>query len=405
MVMKAKMPAALEWLYSVQQFGVKPGLENTRKLLRELQLPWERQRFFHVAGTNGKGSTCAFLESVLRAGGERTGLFTSPHLVQFGERIRCQGKMIPVDELCRGIESLRLVVSGWDPHPTFFELALMLGLDWFERSGVESVVLETGMGGRLDATNVLRPVVSVITPIGMDHQQWLGGTLAEIAGEKAGIIKAGVPAVSAPQEPEAAAVLVAAAERVGTVLEFVREPWRGVLPLPGEHQAWNAALAVAALRAAGVRLTDEAVREGLAATEWPARFQKLEGGRVIVDGAHNAHGLAALVAAWQREYGDEKAALVYGAVAPRDVRETTALLAPLAGSWECVAPDSPRAMAAGEVVAVIPAGAPVREHGSLGGALAAARSTGRRVLICGSLYLCGEALALLQGGVFESSGQ
>ena len=356
--MKAKMPAALEWLYSVQQFGMKPGLENTKKLLRELQLPWERQRFFHVAGTNGKGSTCAFMESVLRAGGERTGLFTSPHLVQFGERIRCSGQMIPVDELCRGIESLRLLVSGWDPHPTFFELALMLGLDWFERSGVESVVLETGMGGRLDATNALRPVVSVITPIGMDHQQWLGGTLAEIAGEKAGIIKPGVPVVSAPQEPEAAAVLVAAAERAGTVLEFVSEPWDGPLPLPGEHQAWNAALAV-----------------------------------------------AALVAAWQREYGGEKAALIYGAVAPRDVRETTALLAPLAGSWECVAPDSPRAMAAGEVAAEIPAGVPVREHKSLAGALAAARSTGRRVLICGSLYLCGEALALLQGGVFESSGQ
>jgi dihydrofolate synthase/folylpolyglutamate synthase len=175
--------------------------------------------------------------------------------------------------------------------------------------------------------------------------------------------------------------------------------------LPGEHQAWNAALALAALRAAGVRLTDEAVRAGLSATEWPARFQKLGGGRIVVDGAHNAHGVAALLSAWRREYGDERAAVVYGAVAPRDVREIVELLAPVAASWDCAEPDSPRAIPVTEVAAVIPGGVPVREHESLAAALAAARESGSRVLVCGSLYLCGEVLALLQGGVFESSAQ
>ncbi|RYD29424.1 MAG: bifunctional folylpolyglutamate synthase/dihydrofolate synthase, partial [Verrucomicrobiaceae bacterium] len=133
---------ALTWLYSVQQFGIKPGLDNTRRLLRALQLPGTGQRFLHVAGTNGKGSTCAFMESILRAGGERTALFTSPHLIRFSERMTVGGKQIPADEIAQGITCLRSVVSGWDPHPTFFELTLALALDWFDRTGAETVVLE-----------------------------------------------------------------------------------------------------------------------------------------------------------------------------------------------------------------------------------------------------------------------
>src|SRR5687768_14582005 len=273
-----------EWLCSVQHLGMKPGLENTRRLLKELQLPGSRQKFLHVAGTNGKGSTCAFMESILRRAGERTGLFTSPHLVSFCERMRCGGKMIEPDEVERGIDALRPVVAGWVPHPAFFELTLLLALDWLDRRGAEIIVLETGMGGRLDATNALTPVVSVITPIDMDHQQWLGSTLAEIATEKAGIIKTGVPVVSAPQKPEAGRVLQAAAEKAGTTLTIIKEPWPGPLPLPGEHQRWNAALAVGALEAGGFRLPANTVAEGLARTEWPGRFQQLPGGRIIIDG-------------------------------------------------------------------------------------------------------------------------
>jgi dihydrofolate synthase/folylpolyglutamate synthase len=292
--------SALTWLYSVQQFGIKPGLANTRRLLRELALPGARQKFLHVAGTNGKGSTCAFIESILRTAGERTGLFTSPHLVSFCERMRCGGRMIELEEAEQGIEALRAVVSGWDPHPTFFELTMALALDWMDRSGAEVVVLETGMGGRLDATNALTPLVSVITPIAMDHQQWLGNSIAEIAAEKAGIIKPGIPVVSAPQHPAAAEVIRAAAEYSGSALTVVEEPWPGPLPLAGEHQRWNAAVAVAAVREAGFRLPHEILVRGLAATAWPGRFQMLPGRRVVLDGSHNPHGTEATVATWKQ---------------------------------------------------------------------------------------------------------
>lgn len=403
--MAPPLPPALAWLYSVQQFGMKPGLDNTRRLLKELQLPWNRQRFFHVAGTNGKGSTCAFLESILRFSGERTGLFTSPHLVSFSERIRTNGQLIPTDDLTRSIEALRPVVASWDPHPTFFELSLMLALDWFERSGAESIVLETGMGGRLDATNALTPVVSLITPIGMDHQQWLGNSLAAIASEKAGIIKPGIPVFSAPQAPEAADVITQAAARNNAPLTFISQPYQGPLPLPGSHQAWNAALAIAAARSTGLHVSDDLIARALTATSWPARFQQLENGRLIIDGAHNPHGAAATTAAWQSLFGTEPAAIVFGAVAPRETAEVLAALAPIAAAFFCVAPDSPRAIPAPESAAAAPTHIPASSHPSLPDALAAARASSRRILVCGSLYLCGETLSLLNGTPFEPSSQ
>ncbi|MES2709366.1 MAG: folylpolyglutamate synthase/dihydrofolate synthase family protein [Verrucomicrobiota bacterium] len=403
---------ALAWLYSVQQFGIKPGLDNTRRLLRALQLPGTGQRFLHVAGTNGKGSTCAFMESVLRAGGERTALFTSPHLIRFSERMTVGGKRIPEDEAAQGITCLRDVVSGWDPHPTFFELTLALALDWFDRSGAETVVLETGMGGRLDATNAIKPLVSVITPIALDHQQWLGTTLAEIAGEKAGIIKPGVPAVSAPQPPEAATVLQAAADKAGTSLIFITEPFTDFpLPLPGEHQQWNAALALAALAAAGLPPWPDAVRQGLAGTQWPGRFQILGNGHLILDGGHNPHGIAQLVHTWKARFASERAHLVFGAVSEKDSRQSLRLLAEIAAEATFVTVNSPRAVPAAELAAAWTETAP--QIPGRTGILAEILqnppqdlTAGRRLLICGSLYLCGEVLAHFEGRqAFESSAQ
>lgn len=399
------MSPALTWLYSVQQFGIKPGLDNTRRLLRELGLPGTRQRFLHVAGTNGKGSTCAFMECMLRAAGERTGLFTSPHLVSFGERVRCGGRMIPAEEAEAGIAALRAVVSGWDPHPTFFELTMVLALDWMDRAGAETIVIETGMGGRLDATNALTPLVSVITPIAMDHQQWLGATIAEIAAEKAGIIKAGVPVVSAPQHPDAEAVIRAAAERAGSALTIIDEPWEGPLPLEGGHQRWNAALAVAAVRAAGFRLTGEAMARGLEATEWPGRFQMLEGGRLIIEGAHNPHGTAAAVATWREKFGDERATVIFGAVAAKDYAAALDMLAAVAARFFFVTLPSPRAVPSEKLAAAAPAGVEGRVFPSLTEAMAAAETLPERRLVCGSLYLCGEVLALKGGAAFEVSAQ
>ncbi|MDB6136637.1 MAG: hypothetical protein JWM59_4880 [Verrucomicrobiales bacterium] len=403
---------ALTWLYSMQQFGIKPGLDNTRRLLRALQLPGTGQRFLHVAGTNGKGSTCAFMESILRAGGERTALFTSPHLIRFSERMTVGGKQIPADEIAQGITCLRSVVSGWDPHPTFFELALALALDWFDRTGAETVVLETGMGGRLDATNAIQPLVSVITPIALDHQQWLGNTLTEIAGEKAGIIKPGVPAASAPQAPEAAAVLQAAADKAGTSLTFVTEPFTDFpLPLPGEHQQWNAALALAALKAAGLLPQNpEAVRHGLAGTQWPGRFQSLAGGSIILDGGHNPHGIAELVRTWKARFGGEKAHLAFGAVAEKDCRQSLRLLSEITADATFLTVNSPRAVPDTELAAAWQEAAPriPWRLGTLTEILSHLpdENTGSRLLICGSLYLCGETLAFFEGEQgFEASTQ
>ncbi len=294
---------ALAWLYSTQQFGIKLGLENTHRLLAALDRPDPATagRFLHVAGTNGKGSTCAMLDSVLRAAGHRTGLYTSPHLVDFRERIRVNGEMIPEVDVARILTNLRDATSGWDHAPTYFELSTVLALRHFADAGVEFVVLETGMGGRLDSTNAVTPIVSVITPIAMDHAQWLGDTLAKIAAEKAGILKPGVPAVSAAQAPEAAAVLEARASEVGAPLELVREPLDLPLGLGGSHQKANAALAVAALRAGGVSVSDAALRRGLATVQWPGRFQKL-GDRFVLDGGHNPHAAAQLVQTWREEF-------------------------------------------------------------------------------------------------------
>ena len=215
---------ALEWLYGTQLFGVKLGLEGMRRLAGALGVALGGEaapRFIHVAGTNGKGSTCALLESVCRAAGRRTGLYTSPHLVSLRERFRLDGALISEAELCEGLHRIRELVSEWKPHPTFFEIVTALGLEWFQRKGAEWVVLETGMGGRLDATNVVTPVVSVLTPVGLDHQQYLGTGLAQIAAEKAGILKAAMPAVSAPQSPEVLEVFQRVAMEKGASLRLV----------------------------------------------------------------------------------------------------------------------------------------------------------------------------------------
>lgn len=294
---------------SMQGRGVQPGLERMQRLLATLGNPEKNLRCLHVAGTNGKGSVCAFAESILRRGGLRTGLYTSPHLVDFAERIRISGEMIGSDSLEEGIRCLWEASKDWseEEQPTFFELVTALAFDCFERAGCGVVVLETGLGGRLDATNTAPKLACAITPIARDHTEWLGETIGEIAREKAGIFRPGVPSVTAPQEPEAAAALEAAAHEVGTPCEWVREPMEGIpLGLAGSHQRWNAALAVALVRAGGFQFSDDIVIAGLKETVWPGRFQRLRGGRLILDGAHNLHSARQLVATWREEFGERR---------------------------------------------------------------------------------------------------
>jgi dihydrofolate synthase/folylpolyglutamate synthase len=398
----------INWLYSTQLFGIKLGLDNVQRLLNELHLPVAGQKFIHVAGTNGKGSTCAFMHSILKVAAINAGLFTSPHLIHFGERIRDAGRMITPDEIAAGITRLRERVADWNPHPTFFELTLALALEWFAQRGNPWIVLETGLGGRLDATNALTPAACVITPIGWDHMDMLGDTFAKIAAEKAGIIKPGVPVITMPQNVEALEVIQRTAAERKAPLTIIAAPWSGETGLSGPHQRWNAAMAVAALRAAGFDLDDNVITRGLLDVQWPARFQKV--GNSIIDGAHNIDAAHALAQTWREQFPDKKAEIIFGAVAGKDTAAVLRELAPIAASWHFTGFDSPRALPVARLSEIWTdlrlESRAVTIHECIADALQAVNEKDR-VLIAGSLYLAGEALALLENksGAFERSAQ
>ena len=398
--MKAGYREALSWLYGTQRFGIKLGLENVQRLLRELKLPGKNQRIVHVAGTNGKGSVCAMIDSICRAQGYGTGLFTSPHLVSYRERIRVKGEMIGEDEVADGLNPIRQRIAAWDPHPTFFEITTALALDHFKKRDCELVVLETGLGGRLDATNALAPVVSVITPIGYDHQAWLGHTLEEIAAEKAGIIKAHIPVVSAKQEPAAENVIRARATECGAPLEFVTESSStSTVGLAGAHQKQNASLAIAALRSGGIAVHESAIADGLANVQWPARFQRWDE-RTVIDGAHNPAGAQVLAETWREQFGDERATIILAVLREKDMAGILRALAPIAQCVILPRVRTERAVPPNEVANLISAIAPSLQHSiapSLAAALESARATPGRILLTGSLHFAGEALALFDG--------
>lgn len=385
------------WLYGAQTFGIKLGLDNVRDLLVSAGNPQERLRFLHVAGTNGKGSTCAMMEAMLRAGGIRSGLYTSPHLLDFRERIQVRGIQIPEEAVAEGLTLLRGASKNWEYAPTFFELTTVLAAWWFARAGVEIVVWETGLGGRLDATNVVQPLVSVITPVGLDHQQWLGSTLADIAREKAGIIKPGIPVVSAPQEKEVRTVLEMRAAEVESPLRFVPNAYGGPIALAGEHQRWNASLALAALEAAGLCEDAEARRRGLESVSWPARFQRL--GNTIVDGAHNPHAVAAFIKVWREIFGSRKKAwLIFSALNDKDPPAMLTLLHDIADTI-CVVPIHGERGCTMDALrqAAREAGFKKISTSELSEALTEGRRQKAPVVVIGSLFLAGEALAFLQG--------
>src|SRR6266568_4393354 len=241
---------AIHFLYDLRMFGAKFGLENTIKLAALAGNPQDRLRFIHVAGTNGKGSTCAMLESIYRAAGLRVGLFTSPHLASFGERIQVDRQVIAADEVARAVSELQPLLETFprDSHPTFFEVVTVLALRYFAEQQCDLVIWETGLGGRLDATNIVTPLASVITNIQYDHQQWLGESLESIAAEKAGIIKPRIPVITATTEPKVLKVIQDTARQQAAALTVVspsaihQPPLNAIdLPLLGRHQLLNAA--------------------------------------------------------------------------------------------------------------------------------------------------------------------
>jgi dihydrofolate synthase/folylpolyglutamate synthase len=418
---------ALVWLYSLQRFGIKLGLENTERLLRELDISLGGARasravsgaspetsaspkVIHVAGTNGKGSVCAMIDSILRAQRYRTGLFTSPHLVTFRERIRLNGEMVTEEAVASGLTAIRDLVTDWDPHPTFFELTTALALKCFSEAEIDFVILETGMGGRLDATNAIHSDVSVITPIDLDHEKWLGQSLGEIAAEKAGIIKRKVPVVSAPQRPEGEEAISARAAECEAPIKYVTAPYNKTpVALAGSHQKQNAALAIAALLAAKIDIGESAIVRGLANVEWPARFQRW-GERTIIDGAHNPAAAGILAESWREIFGDQRATLILAVLSDKDLRGICEALAPISDYVLLPKIRSERAAAPEELAKVLAATAPSLPYSitpSIGDALNQAGERPHPILITGSLHFAGEVLAHLRGepAAFEECAQ
>jgi len=416
----AEAVARLLALRGGEHAGMRPGLERIETLLEALGNPERRYTLAQVAGTNGKGSVAAMLAAILKADGRRVGLYTSPHLVSFRERIRVDGEAIAEDDVADGFDAIATLVARLDA--TMFEASTALALDHFAREAVDVAVLEVGLGGRLDATTVGTPAVTALARIDLDHQEVLGATLAAIAAEKAAIIRSGV-AVSAAQAPEAADVLVARAAAVGVpllmegrelgvrvrardldaqTLDATGPGWRleGLrLPLLGVYQPSNALVALAAARALGVR--DAACREGLARARWPGRFEVLRARDriVVLDGAHNPAGAAALAASLTEWFGDTPLTLVFGALRDKDAPGMLAALAPRARRLIFTASSSPRAARPEALRDAAPAGAAVELADSAPEALALAAREPRTPILCvaGSLSLLGDVLRATRG--------
>ena len=434
---------ALDFIHGLNRFGTKLGLHNITKLLELLGNPHENIKIIHVAGTNGKGSTCAMIASILRSAGFKVGLYISPYLEVFNERMQVNGENISNEDLARLTEKVREKVFYMRENglgsPTEFEVVTAIGFSYFKEQAVDFLVLAVGMGGRLDATNVVTPLVSVITPISMDHQQYLGSTLRDISREKCGIIKQGVPVVTAPQEDEAMAVIEDTCRERNCSLtkvinssvsrspdtisyRFVNGGIKGMtfdlytpktdypglqIGLMGRHQLDNAATAVAAVEPlgnSGVNLSREAIYKGLKGARWPGRLEIMkEKPTVLIDGAHNIAGIKTLKAVLEEYFYDRKKILVVGILEDKDYTEMLEELIPVADTVICTAPDNPRALSAARLAEAVSnifqksqikvyAQEKIEDALKLASSLAADEDM---VVFAGSLYMIGHVRTLL----------
>ena len=408
---------AIEYINGVRWLGSKPGLERITELLGRLGDPQKKLKFVHIAGTNGKGSCAAMTASVLRAAGYRTGLFTSPYLWRFNERMQLNGRPIEDEALADITERLKPQAEAMEDHPTEFEMMTAAALLWYAEEKCDVVVLEVGLGGRFDATNVIEsPEVSVIMNIGLDHTEILGDTLAKIAFEKAGIIKPGCPCVLYQQTEEVTDVVrTICAERgselriadfsaikpefdslEGQVFTYKNEPC--AIPLLGAHQMKNAAVvieAVGVLREKGWKIEQDALEHGLYAVSWPARFELLrEEPPFVVDGGHNVQCAETVADNLRRYFPDTRRVLLIGVLRDKDYEGMLSVLAPAADAFVCVTPDSPRALPAEELAAYLKRyGKPVTACGSIREGVSEAQDqAGDDAMVCavGSLYMAGE---------------
>lgn len=421
---------AMNYIHTANQLGTKLGLDTIGTLCRYLDDPQNQLKFIHIAGTNGKGSTAAFLASMLHCAGYRTGLYTSPYLYQFNERICIDGQAITNQALTDCITRVKAaadaMVTDGHPHPTEFELVTAVGFLAFLQAGCDIVVLEVGLGGRFDATNIIPPpVLAVITAIGLDHTEYLGDTLAQIAFEKCGILKPGCAAVCYPAlEPEAQTVIrdicrergcPLTAPELSTLhvrslgLEGAQFDWNGreglQIALAGRHQVYNAITAIAAadaLAERGFSIPEDCLREGLSRTRWPGRLELLSREPLILaDGAHNLDGIQCLTNAIRAFLSERRRILVFGMLRDKAYTNALRLLLPLTDRIFFVTVGSPRAVPAEELKQTAQdicaqegtscnmqvCGHP---HDALRLALSEAKQDGGAVIAAGSLYLLGD---------------
>jgi dihydrofolate synthase/folylpolyglutamate synthase len=415
----------LEKLYARRRFGIRPGVDRVQLLLERLGHPQQTFRSIHVVGTNGKGSTAAFLSAIFSATGLRTALFTSPHLVSFTERFRIDGREIPAQHLKPLLAS---VLAAAPEEATFFEIVTALAALCFSEAGVELAIMEAGMGGRSDATAALPGFMTAVTPLSLDHCDYLGTSLGQIAEEKCGIAEPGTPVIIGHQTPEATTAI-----RSCFPVDEARLVWtdrtvsvgcnsdgtlhyRGihsyldtlVSGIPGRYQRENACLALATAevaRANGISVPDAALRSGIADARWPGRLETIAGTPpLLLDGAHNPAGVAALVEA----LGDlhyRRLLLVLGVMADKDVGGMVSALAPLTSACYCVSPAIERAMNDRELATILAEiGIPSLACGSVADGITNARHDAGSedlILVCGSLFTVGEAKAWLAGTTFE----
>lgn len=417
---------ALNKIASLMRFGSKPGLERIQKLLQKMGNPQDSLKFVHVAGTNGKGSTCALIASVLKKSGYKTGLFTSPYVTDFCERMQINGEKISHEELAEIVEKLFPLVEKMNEDGeiiTEFELVTAIAFQWFAQKQCDLVVLEVGLGGRLDATNVIQtPLVSVITSISLDHTKVLGDTLEQIAYEKSGIIKDGGVTVCYPDQKEEALAIIrkTAAERNN---RFILADRKSVVPLSmnltgtgllyedllvnlpflGEHQIKNAVTALAVLevlKEEGYHISGHSFESGFACASFPARMEVLSvNPTIILDGAHNPDGMAALADAVRKYLPGKKITAIVGMLADKDVKSSLHFLAGLFTNVITLAPNNPRAMKAEDLAERfrlngIPAQAMENAGEALQKGMSLAGEDGA-LLICGSLYLAGDIRPLV----------
>ncbi len=432
--------SGLDWLFTQQKSGISRDLDAITALLKVLGNPEKKFPVFHIAGTNGKGSVSAFAASLLKAAGVRVGLYTSPHLIDFRERIQLEGRLISPEDLESGIRRLQAATQTWPLLPTFFELTTALAFDYFALQECDVVVLETGLGGRLDATNLAeKKIACAMTPISLDHQEWLGSKLVDIAREKAGIMRQGVPLVTSPQPKEAMTLLNKEALRLDVPIVRIREPLsKSVsLGLIGPHQRWNAALALRLVEQGPWKLSQRSQHEGFQSVFWPGRFQRIlvkkdqgfllssfingeqqeissfingEQQEIIVDGAHNPAAIKQLVITWKEQFPHQQCTLIFGALSDKDWKSMLSLLEPITSEMILVPVSSTRAVAPDEIRRFFPNArtvpslqeAFIKKNGK---DLLLKKECRAPILLTGSLFLVGEALSLLQGREYHPSTQ